>query len=434
MKNRTTLILGGLSVILAVILIAVLLVTAGQAPPDRGFQPLVEIARLEPDPKAWSVNFPRQYDTWLKTQEEEPTAFGGSQPFSRLERDPRLLTLFAANAFSKDYKEDRGHYWSVTDVTSTGRNPTAGTCWTCKSAVVPGLMEQLTPTGFYTTPFKDLAFHFSPDKPIACADCHDSQTMDLVVTRPAFREAMAKRGIDVDQTGRQEMRTYVCGQCHVEYYFAGPGKYLTFPWAKGTKIEEIYQYYEETLVDGQPFKDYVHGVSGAPMLKAQHPEFELFTAGSTHFAAGVSCADCHMPYTRDGAVKFSSHFVASPLKYAEQACGQCHTDVEYVTQRVATIQEQTNAQMSRAEDALVSAIQAITDTAKLPTFNAALLDEARLLHRKAQFYWDFISAENSMGFHNPEEALRILGEAIDYARQAELKARQAALGKSAGSR
>ena len=434
MKNRTTLILGGLSLILAVALIIVLLVTANQPAPDRGFQKLADIARFEPDPKVWKVNFPRQYDTWLKTQEQATTAYGGSEPYSKLEKDPRLKTLFAGNAFSNDYNEDRGHYWSVTDVTETGRNPTAGTCWTCKSAVVPGLMEQMTPEKFYATAFKDLAVNFSPDKPISCGDCHDSKTMELTITRPAFREAMEKRGIDLSQATRQEMRTYVCGQCHVEYYFAGEGKYLTFPWAKGIRVENIYDYYRETLVEDKPFKDYAHGISGAPMLKAQHPEFEMFTADSTHYSAGVSCADCHMPYARDGATKYSSHFVASPLKYAEQACGQCHADVNYVTKRVATIQDQTWNHMSRSEDALVSAIQAITDTAKLPAFDATQLDEARELQRRAQFYWDFVAAENSMGFHNPEEALRILGEAIDYARQAELMARQAALGKAAGGK
>ena len=169
------------------------------------------------------------------------------------------------------------------------------------------------------------------------------------------------------------------------------------------------------------------------MIKMQHPEYELFTADSTHYKAGVACADCHMPYQRDGAVKYSSHFVASPLKYAEQACGACHADVTYVVERVAKIQKQVNDTMLRSEDALVAAIQAITDTAQLPTFNAGVLDEARLLHRKAQLRWDFIAAENSMGFHNPEEALRILADSIDYARQAELKARLASQANKAAA-
>jgi nitrite reductase (cytochrome c-552) len=49
------------------------------------------------------------------------------------------------------------------------------------------------------------------------------------------------------------------------------------------------------------------------------------------------------------------------------------------------------------------------------------LQAARALQRKAQWRLDFVSAENSMGFHAPQEAARILAEAIDYARQGELQ-------------
>ena len=220
---------------------------------------------------------------------------------------------------------------------------------------------------------------------------------------------------------RQEMRTVVCANCHVEYYFAGEGKYLTFPWEGGTKIENIAEYYQEL-----GFKDWDHPNSGAPMIKMQHPEYEFFTADSTHFKAGVACADCHMPYTRDGAAKFSTHDVHSPLLNAEAACGQCHTDVAYVTGRVATIQGQVREAMDASEDAIVAAISAIEKAAAIAEANQELLTEARNLHREAQLRWDFIAAENSMGFHNPEEALRILGNATDLARQAQLKAVEAA--------
>ncbi len=167
------------------------------------------------------------------------------------------------------------------------------------------------------------------------------------------------------------------------------------------------------------------------MIKMQHPEYELYSNGSTHYNAGVACADCHMPYTRDGAAKFSTHNVQSPLLNAETACGACHTDVGYVTDRVAIIQKQVADTMSATEDALVAAIAAIKANAANPAANAAVLDEARALHRAAQLRWDFIAAENSMGFHNPEEALRILAAATDLARQAELKAVQALLPASA---
>ena len=429
--KRTVWLLTALVVALASTLIGVFVFLNNQPLQTRGPQALVAIAPMEPDPQKWEVNFPHQFDSWLRTQEMARTPYGGSEPVQKLDADPRLRTLFAGNAFATDYKEDRGHYWALTDVMQTGRNPTAGACMSCKSADNPRLWAELTPARFYAAPFSELKALV--EQPVACANCHEPSTMKLIVTNPALREALAAQGKDPDKLSRQEMRSVVCANCHVEYYFKGDGKYLTFPWSKGTRIEEIEQYYEDFKVNGQPFKDWTHAISGAPMLKMQHPEYELFSAESTHYKAGVACADCHMPYQREGAVKYSSHFVASPLKYAEQACGVCHTDVSYVVERVAKIQKQVNDTMSRSEDALVAAIQAITDTAKLPAFDAGALDEARLLHRKAQLRWDFIAAENSMGFHNPEEALRILADAIDYARQAELKARLAEQGNRAAA-
>jgi nitrite reductase (cytochrome c-552) len=161
------------------------------------------------------------------------------------------------------------------------------------------------------------------------------------------------------------------------------------------------------------------------MVKIQHPEYEMYTADSTHFRAGVACADCHMPYRRDGAAKFSTHDVQSPLLRAETACGACHTDVTYVTDRVKRLQDQVHETLIATEDAIIAAIGAIKAAAADPNADATLLDEARALHREAQLRWDFVAAENSMGFHNPAEALRILARATDLARQAQLKAIQA---------
>ncbi len=296
---------------------------------------------------------------------------------------------------------------------------TPGTCYSCKSSDNPRLWAEMGMAEFDKTLFKDLGEKI--EHPIGCANCHEANTMRLIVTNPALDEALKAQGKDWKTFTRQEMRTVVCANCHVEYYFAGEGKYLTFPWEDGTRIENIANYYQE-----MGFKDWEHPQSGAPMIKMQHPDYELFTADSTHYKAGVACADCHMPYTRDGAAKFSTHDVKSPLLNAETACGACHTDVGYVTGRVATIQGQVNETMSAAKDALVEAIAAIEAASQVSGVDADLLAEARNLHREAQLRWDFIDAENSMGFHNPEEALRILSIATDLARQAQLKAVQAA--------
>ena len=421
-KSKTTLILSGIIIVLAVALVVVLLFINNQQSPTRGIAPITEIEELEPDSSQWGINFPNQYSTFQLTESNNTrTTYGGSEQFSHLEDDPRLLTLFAGYGFSKDYNEDRGHMNSLTDVEATLRvnEKTPGTCYSCKSSDNPRLWAEMRMAEFDKTLFSDLGEQISHE--IGCANCHEVNTMRLKVTNPALEEALEAQGKDWRTFTRQEMRTVVCANCHVEYYFAGEGKYLTFPWEGGTKIEDIAAYYQDI-----GFKDWDHPQSGAPMIKMQHPEYEFFTADSTHFKAGVACADCHMPYTRDGAAKFSTHDVKSPLLNAETACGACHTDVGYVTGRVATIQKQVNDTLLATEDALVEAIAAIEAAAKVSDVDADLLSEAQNLHREAQLRWDFIAAENSMGFHNPEEALRILAAATDLARQAQLKAIQAA--------
>lgn len=423
MKSSTiTYVLIGIIVVLAVVIIGILLYLNSQPEPTRGVAPLLEIDPMEPDSAVWGVNFPNQLSTLKMTgTNDERTAYGGSEPFDKLEVDPRLVTLFAGYGFSKEYNEDRGHLNSLEDVEGTARvgEKTPGTCYSCKSSDNPRLWDEMGMTEYDMTPFMELGSEI--EHAIGCANCHNAETMELIVTNPALDEALQAQGQDWRDFTRQEMRTVVCANCHVEYYFKGDGKYLTFPWEDGTRIEEIAAYYAELQ-----FKDWDHPDSGAAMIKMQHPEYELFTQNSTHHNAGVACADCHMPYTRDGAAKFSTHNVKSPLLNAETACGQCHTDVTYVTNRVSTIQNQVFETMIATEDALLAAISTIQAAASESGVDEQLLEEARWMHREAQLRWDFIAAENSMGFHNPEEALRILAAATNLARQAELKAVQAA--------
>ncbi len=421
-----TVILVGIILVLAVALVGVLTFMRNQPPQQRAFEPLVEIKSTEPDSSLWGQNFPNQWSTLQKTKTNNvDTTFAGSSAFSWLERDPRQVILFAGYPFSKDYNDDRGHANALEDVRATERlnlnaddpKRTPGTCYSCKSSNNPALWEELGMAEFDKMSFMEIGARIT--EPIGCANCHEAGTMRLIVTNPALEEALKAQGKDWTTFTRQEMRTVVCANCHVEYYFKGDGKYLTFPWAKGTKVEEIISYYEES-----GFKDWDYPEAGTPMLKAQHPEYEFFTADSTHFKAGVSCADCHMPYVSEGAAKFSTHDVHSPLLNPEAACGQCHTDTEYVIRRVNLIQEQVAGTKQNTEDALVDAINAIKVAAANPKADAALLDQARDLHRKAQFMWDFISAENSTGFHNPEYALKILAESTDLARQAQMLAAQ----------
>ncbi len=318
MKSKLPVIItSAIIVILAVALIIVLVLIRQQPAPYRGVTPLVEIAEMEADSAQWGLNFPNQYSTFLQTKDNATrTTFGGSVGHSKLEEDPRLVTLFAGYPFSIDYNDERGHMWALEDVRATKRvnEKTAGTCYSCKSSNNPQLWADMGMAAYDKTLFMELGEKI--DYPIGCANCHEANTMRLIVTNPALEEALVAQGLDWRTFTRQEMRTVVCANCHVEYYFKGDGKYLTFPWANGRRIENISQYYID-----QGFKDWDHQISGAPMIKMQHPEFELFSADSTHYKAGVACADCHMPYTRDGAAKFSNHNVQSPLVNPEAACG-----------------------------------------------------------------------------------------------------------------
>jgi nitrite reductase (cytochrome c-552) len=292
------------------------------------------------------------------------------------------------------------------------------------------------------------------EHPVSCIDCHDPESMQLRVTRPGFIRGMAELAqhvadelatapgerspplphltsihqwakhrnqgdtaeYDVNALAtRQEMRSFVCGQCHVEYYFKGDQKTVTYPWHKGLRVEQIESYY-----DDEKFTDYVHGETGAPILKAQHPEFELWNQG-IHARSGVSCSDCHMPYQREGAIKISDHQVRSPLLNVARACQTCHRyDEDESLARSEAILDRNQALMARAEDDLIELLDTL-QAAKSENVDPQVLDEALQLQRKAQWRVDFINAENSMGFHAPQEAARILAEAIDYARQGQLK-------------
>jgi nitrite reductase (cytochrome c-552) len=379
------------------------------------------IAENELDPAVWAHNFPHQYDSFLKTHiDTEQTVYGGSVPFNKLERFPILTKLWSGYAFSIDFNEERGHQYALIDQKNTKRQQAVkqpGACANCHAAEAPQLIASMGWETFNKTPYSELADKLH--RGTSCADCHDPKTMALRITRPAFVNAMQQRGIDLSKASRQDMRSYVCGQCHVEYYFAGDNKILTFPWKNGLSIDNIDAYYTEI-----GFKDWAHKETAAPMIKIQHPEFEMWSSG-LHAQSGVSCSDCHMPYVRQGALKVSDHWLRSPLLNINNACQTCHKQTEDVLRdRVITIQTKTADLTRVAEKALSDAIEAI-NTAHKAGITDEQLKDALYLHRRAQIRWDFVFSENSTGFHSPQESARILANAIDLARQAELLATKA---------
>jgi nitrite reductase (cytochrome c-552) len=413
---------------------------------------VVELDDRTVDPASWGKNFPLQYDAYLRTVDQKRTRYGGSESLprspteadprsvvaqSRLEEDPRLKVMWAGYAFATDFRKKRGHAYMLEDQTYTERVEKfkqPGTCIHCHASVyVPykaaGGGDLIKGFEHYNRlPYQEARKDFT--HPISCIDCHDPATMALRVTRPGFLEGIRAlkagqgvAGYDVNtQATRQEMRSFVCGQCHVEYYFKGEEKRLTYPWAKGLKVEQIAAYYDEA-----GFKDWTHAKTGAPALKAQHPEFEMWNQG-IHSRSGVACADCHMPYVRVGAQKVSDHHVRSPLLNVNNACQTCHKWPEAeLLARAEAIQERTVALRNRAMDALVELVGDI-EAAQQAGVSAAVLDQARAAQRRGQFYVDFVESENSNGFHAPQEATRILGEAIDHFRKGQIALRPLAAG------
>ena len=475
------------------------------------------------DPRfdVWGKNFPHHFDMYLSGAKEplEATDFGGNLSYNKLDRFPQLVIMWAGYAFAKDFNEERNHFFIQSDQMKTGRNnkdllnasglkafggqPTA--CMNCHSGWTPWLINNVA-NGDFTTfnstkywtmiknvPLKD---NQAPDSPehtglhggtrmgLTCADCHSPTDMSLRITRPALVNALVSRGYEVDKdhgikASRQEMRTFVCSQCHVEYYFKPTGTKvkvmgesiannpnakwldgtqktyeqidywrgdnkptqievaglnLTFPWSewkKGEpfKIEMLDEYYEK-VKDIFP-SDWIHKDTKAPMIKIQHPETEL-ASGGIHAQNNVSCADCHMPYTRKGANKLSEHNIGSPLKNINASCKSCHSQSEeYLKTQVSNIQNSIASMQRSADYAIVSLIFDIKkvreEMGKMPKYQTdGKADDAKIsktlekvldLHRKSQMRADFVNAENSTGFHNPLEASRIMGQSIAMAKE-----------------
>lgn len=380
-------------------------------------RPLQPIADPLTDSANWQVNYPREYDRYLMMRETtSKTKYGGADPRDYLNEVPTNIVLFAGYGFAKGYLQARGHLWTIDDVTESARidlKKTPATCWTCKSPDVIVQMEKLGVEQFYAQKFAD--FQGTITHPIGCLDCHDPNTMQLRITRPALKEALKRQGVREDEISHQEMRSLVCAQCHVEYYFRGKGNYLTFPWDKGTRIEQVEQYYDEEYKDGQ-FSDWVHAISKAPMLKMQHPDYEIYKTG-VHAYRDVSCADCHMPYRSEGGVKYTDHYIQSPLLNVANSCAVCHRWGEQeIVQRVEAIQDKVFAGRQRAEDAVSKAHFDIAACMQAGAKDEELRDVRRQV-REAQTRWDFVAAHNGMGFHSPQECQRILGEATYLAGQ-----------------
>ncbi len=390
------------------------------------YVPNVEIGKNEPRNEEWGKNYPREYQSYMQTADTSFRSYqGGSATVDMLEEDPRMVVLWAGYAFSKDYNQGRGHYYAIEDLHNSLRpgapenkedGPMPATCWACKGPDVPRLMDEHGVGEFYAGTWAENVSEVV--NPIGCADCHDPGNMKLRITRPALVEAFQAMGKDINQSTHQEMRSLVCAQCHVEYYFNKnkPGhegtSYLTFPWENGFAVEDMEKYYDDI-----GFSDWTHAISKAPMLKAQHPDYELFLTG-VHADRGVSCADCHMPYKSEGGQKFTDHHLQSPLNNVANSCQVCHR--EESAKLIANVydrQKKANENRIKLEDVLVKAHIEAGKAWELGATEAQMKDILMSI-RHAQWRWDYTAASHGASFHSPVEIGRVLGSGLAEAQEA----------------
>jgi len=350
---------------------------------------------------------------------------GGSATVDMLKEDPRMVVLWAGYAFSKDYNQGRGHFYAIDDLHNSLRSgapenkedgPMPATCWACKGPDVPRLMDEHGVGEFYAGTWAENVSEVV--NPIGCADCHDPTSMKLRITRPALVEAFQAMGKDINKSTHQEMRSLVCAQCHVEYYFNKnkPGhegtSYLTFPWENGFSVEDMEKYYDDI-----GFSDWTHAISKAPMLKAQHPDYEIFLTG-VHADRGVSCADCHMPYKSEGGQKFTDHHLQSPLNNVANSCQVCHREeTDKLIANVYDRQRKANENRIKLEDVLVKAHVEAGKAWELGATNEQMKDILMSI-RHAQWRWDYTAASHGASFHSPVEIGRVLGSGLAEAQEA----------------
>ena len=375
----------------------------------------------------WAKYYPRQYDSWKKTKESDAIV-------DMLDKKPYLSIVWAGYGFAKDYNAPRGHYYALQDninslrtgsPTDAKSGPMPTACWTCKSPDVPRLIEEDGELEFFTGKWAKYGSQIV--NPIGCANCHDDKTAQLQVRVPHLDRGLKAAGLKTfEESTHQEKRSLVCAQCHVEYYFQKTdwtdaqgnkktANVVTLPWANGLSVEGMEKYY-----DDNNFSDWTHSISKTPMLKAQHPGFEFFKTG-IHGQKGVSCADCHMPYTQEGSVKYSDHQVGSPLKTMDKSCMNCHRESE---QKLKDIVSQKMVRKDFLMDiAFDNIAKAHIETGRAMEAGAsdAELKEIRTFIRHAQWRGDMAIASHGNFFHAPEETLRVLGSANEQAQQARLK-------------
>lgn len=402
------------------------------------------IAENEMDPEAWGKVYPLHFESWKKTCQPKPAGKSKYRRgwdsdevvYDRLSEYPFSALLYNGWGFGIEYNEPRGHHYAVIDQIEIDPSRTApgGVCLACKTPYHKSYMDRYG-MKYLTAPFMDAVSMLSENNRKigpACIDCHRSSDLGLVTNKHHIN-----RGLEMIGKGtlsRQDYRVLSCAQCHMTYYVPRDrnGKVtgdVVPPWTGSSwgdiSIENIIR---DLLLDYRR-EEWTQSVTGFRMPYIRHPEFELFSRNSVHWNAGISCVDCHMPYSRVGSHKISDHDVTSPLKANLRACSQCHTDsTEWLRDQILVIQDRTASLIIRAGYATATVAKLFEKLHRQPEIKHAsdrwLYDRSIILYKNAFLRLVFINSENSTGFHNPSEAGRILGDAIAFAGKSEALLRQ----------
>jgi nitrite reductase (cytochrome c-552) len=422
---------------------AALFLSGVLAPPEPRLVKVGAVPEGTIEPRDWGNVYPQEYESWARTWEPRPAGKSAYKRgwdtdnilWDKLSEFPFMALLFQGFGFSTEYNEPRGHHYMRIDqdIIDPVRTKSGGVCLNCKTPYMDSLVRAHG-KGFYSMPWQEAISKIPAqhkDLGATCYDCHDSRTMDIRTNRGAFTAGLAKLG--KKEFTRQEKRILACAQCHNTYNIpkdeAGKPVGLEHPW-KGSEWGNISVENIIRDIKSEPsWREWTHRVTGIKLAFLRHPEFEFFTRQSVHFKAGLSCADCHMPYRRSGSVKISDHNVMSPLKDDCFACGKCHPDqAAPLRDQVVEIQKSTLSLINRAGYACAAAAKlfetANSARAAGKTLNAARIAKAEDFYIEAIYRTIYMGAENSVGFHNPAEAGRILGDAVAFAGRAEALLRQ----------
>jgi len=340
----------------------------------------------------WAETYPDVYASYLKNEENKAT-------IDHVEEYPMIATVYEGMAFNKFYASARGHYYTVEDVTNTGRPHALANCFTCKT---PDFTVKVNNEGdsAYTMKFEDMLAQVNEG--VSCYNCHANSAGELIVTHTYLADAMG------DDLAGLNPATASCAQCHVEYYFDPETKAAKLPYDSLSAVhpDQILAFYDE-----MGFTDYTNPRTGVAQIKVQHPEFETYMgAGSIH-AATFSCADCHMEKAvNEAGEAYTSHYWVSPLasETIKATCAACHPDLEGFVKGIQTQAEERTIAIGNKLEELTNKL---ADAVASGTYAEEELGAIRELNRKGQFYWDFVFVENSEGAHNS----RLTTECLDKA-------------------